>query len=268
MSKHENLSEKVLSINDFSVYLPASGYEQKIPAGMEYAAYWKEHADKITTPAVIAEIYKSLYEMGVIPEYSRQKPFVLVSYGSNIPTYERLFFDLDTQKREARTHIVAVDKLPIPETILSQLIVNPNNQEQINSGKIQSSFTFVQGDEETRSVGLGKADVIMNFRASLYYDLKPLFYDPKNEHGYRKGELIDNAKKTLKKYYNELNETGAVVVDGQTDEKVLVATTMVISTGDLLVKFRKDLGIDELFELEFIGEGKSKVLVLKKRVKS
>lgn len=243
-----NLVSEVLRLNNYSPYLPFSGY---IGSSKEFQkmASWKEKADKTTTPRVIAKIYENLIKAGCIPSYD--KDFTMVSNGCNTPTYERLIFDLDRAERKGQTRVFSVDLLPIPRPVVSSLDVagQPN----------ESMHRFIHSDENKFSLGEKSVDLIMNYRASLYYYLEGIYQGAP--------ELLPYAINTFKKYHHELRDNGCVVVDAYDDALGKnPETEMYKPTSELLLDFKEELELDKFFDIKFIGEDKTKIMVLKKKL--
>lgn len=248
--KRKNLAGRVLTANSFLPYLPFTGYiidpEYR---NTNYDPEWKKRADIATPPKIIESIYKNLYERGFVPSYDIAKNFTMVSYGSNIPTIERLIFDLDRQHRGVGTNVTAVDLQSLPQVFISILTFEGENK---------CSFRFVNNQEEDH-YPTEPIDMILNYRASLYYYIHG---------GYAyNASLFGNARYVLLKYYNELSDTGCVVVDFPQEDYLgrNADTQMSTATGQLILDFGEEIGIDELFDIEIVGEGKARVMVLKKK---
>lgn len=235
-----NLAETVIRNNNYSAYLP-KGYSIK-----QELAGWKQQSDGVTTPRVVISLYETLKQKKVIPPYSRS--FHMVSYGSNIPTIERFVFDLDRQQRRGVSHVTAVDLITIPTDCFVRQAISPKND----------AFRFVTSAEEHFHPSQ-PLDMILNFRASLYYYLRHA----------RLGadELLHLSRDIFKKYYGELQEEGAVVVDAQEYRGRNPDTQMDTSTAEVIIDLWDDLGIDELFTYEFAGEGPTRVMILRKKTR-
>jgi len=243
-----NLTSLVLRENNYMPYLPKTGYTDTEDKEYKASRDWKMKADRTTTPTVIEGIYNNLLEQQYIPSY--EKNFTIVSNGCNIPTYERLIFDLDREKRKGQTRVFSVDLLNIPQSILSTLTVGGKKDE--------SCHQFIHSEEDKFSPGEKSVDMILNYRASLYYYLEYIYRGAP--------ELLNNASFTLKKYYSELRENGCVVVDAADHIKGKDAETeMYKSTGELLIDFQEELVLDKLYYIKFTGKDKTRVMVLKKK---
>jgi hypothetical protein len=257
--RRENKILRALELDNYSPYLPTLAYMGSNDTDHSDLPKWKQMADSVTTPNVIATIYRNLYNSGFIPSYEQPEDFVMISNGCNIPTYERLIFDLDREHRRAKTHVISIDFQNIPQHILSALVVGrPPHLDGLPFDDNEDTHQFINTPEEKFSIGEQQVDMIWNFRASLYYYLK--YY-------YRGApELIENARDILLKYSRELRKSGCVVVDAadHTHGKD-PDTEMYKSTAELLMDFRDDLPIDQIFDLHYLGQEKAKILVLKKK---
>ncbi len=254
-----NLAQKAIELDSFSPYLPSSGYKDPNATCSDYHPEWKQKADSTTTPKIIAEIYQNLYDHGFIPDYARPESLVMVSNGTNIPTYERLMFDLDRTYRKSNTHVISVDHQKFPRSLLSALTVGKEPQQ---FGRIfddhENTHQFIRSAEEDFCMEKHSVDMIWNYRASLYFYLHAYFQ--------LSPEITKCAKDLLKKYHYELRRTGCVVVDAVEYTRGKSSDTeMYCSTGNLLLDFREELDLDKLFDTYMIGQNKAKVLVLKKK---
>jgi hypothetical protein len=256
---HMNLAQKAIDLDSFLPYLPSFGYKDPNFTSSDYHPEWKQNADLTTTPKIIAEIYQNLYDHGFIPDYAKPESFVIVSNGTNIPTYERLMFDLDRTYRKSKTHVISVDQQNLPQSLLLALTVGKEPQQ---SGRIfddhENTHQFIRSTEENLCMEKQSVDMIWNYRASLYYYLRAYFQ--------LSPEIVRYAKNLLKKYHYELRRNGCVVVDaveythGKSSD-----TEMYCSTGNLLLDFREELELDTSFETYMIGQNNARVLVLKKK---
>lgn len=250
---------KALVLDSYRPYLPF-GYKDpnSHEANSGYNAGWKEDSDQTASPRIIATIYKNLHEGGFIPSYN--KNFVMVSVGSSLPTHERIFFDIDQRKRRGKTHVVSVDMQEIPESLLSTLTVGGKpNLEGLLFNPHENTHQFIKSEEKLYSVGKEQIDMIGDFRSSLYYSLSTRFLYHTID------ESIKNARETLMKYYNELRNTGCIVVDAEEYNCKSADTKMYSSTGECILERWEDLGIDSMFDPYIIGESKARVMVLKKK---
>jgi hypothetical protein len=255
-----NLAQKALQLNSYLPYLPSCGYKVPDSTCPDYHPEWKQKADLTTTPKIIAEIYLNLYDHGFIPAYDRPESFVVVSNGTNIPTYERLMFDLDRTYRKSQTHVISLDLQTFPHSLLQALTVGKEPQQ---GGRMfdehENTHQFIRCAEEDFSLGKQSVDLIWTYRASLYFYLRAFFrLSP---------EILNNAKKLLKKYHRELRSSGCVVVDAVEYSRGKSSDTeMYASTGSLLLDFREELDLDKLFDTYMIGQNQAKVLVLRKKI--
>lgn len=238
-----NLAEIAVRNNNYLAYLP-KGYTMQ-----QDLADWKQQSDAVTSPRMVTTLYETLRQKGVIPAYSQS--FHMVSYGSNIPTIERFLFDLDRKQRKGATQVTAVDLITIPPdsfVMTEQAGVCPKND----------TFRFVTSAEEEFRPSQ-HMDLIVNFRASLYYYLRHARLGAE--------ELLHYARDILKKYYRELKDTGAIVVDAQTYRGRNPATQMDTSTAEIIEDLWDDLRISGLFTYEFAGDGPTRVMILRKKAK-
>lgn len=253
-----NLARKIVETDSYSPYLPFSLYKNSIDKDFNASVRWKLRADQSTTPKVIASIYRNLYFAGLIPEYNRPEDFNIVSYGSFLPTHERLLFDLDRLHRKSNTHVISIDLQNIPAELLSTLTTqDASDKNTLLDGNQNSSHRFINTEEEKYSPGEEAVDLIWNFRASLYYYLI-------SAHRIAPG-LFQNVRNLLTKYHGELRRLGCVVVDAPDTFGKNADTEMYQTTGDLILDSEEELKINDLFEPFLLGEGQARVLILKKK---
>ncbi|MBI2601277.1 hypothetical protein HYW42_04985 [Candidatus Daviesbacteria bacterium] len=185
----------------------------------------------------------------------------MVSYGSFIPTHERLMFDLDRKRRLSGTHVFSIDHQALPISIISGLTDGKASCSfGLNDGNCQSSHEFVNVTEEAFNPGLEVVDMIWNFRASLYYYLQAYYRLAQ--------ELVGNAGALLEKYHRELRSLGSVVVDAADIPGKSPGIEMYKSTAELIEDFREELGIDALFNTSLLGQNQDRVMILKKKSNS
>ncbi len=236
---------------------------------------WKIDSDKFFGPTEAVRVWESVSDYLPPPE----SDLVVLGASENIPTHLAAMWNVAIKERRSKVNFLVGDigKFPVDDLLVREITPNTNER---------CSFTVFQWDAENLPVKSGSVDVIFDRAGWLWHCIKE----------YKDEERLMNS---LINYYNLLKDGGVVIIDAiegfneyfeslpiavQDEFKRKVKSGNYFrpaelldnppgqyqpSTVDVMTEGTSDdfwFYVGRFFDIEDIGEGITKVRVLKKKV--
>ncbi len=236
---------------------------------------WKKASDELYSPDDALTVWRGVKETQ--PHLSPEKDLTFVSPSANYPTHEaRLFVD----EREARTgkvHFITGDYAEIDASELLREL------EGLQDDRCQ--FEFRKWDAANLPLELGSTDVLWDRRGWLWHlantvgslSIRHLYAietdsmeQDKLNNDLRIFKIRRKIRESMLKYRALLKEGGVLILDSDPGKKIgfeedSSEAEIQKAFVDLKMNFWQSDWLKKLFDVEYVGEGKHRVLVLKKK---
>lgn len=242
--KERSPIDLALTLNSYAPILPAN-----YPTEEFHLNKWKNRHDMNFRPREVAEMYSAIEPLVPQPPNGIR----MLSVGSNIPTHERIIFEVAKRRRYEPSYMNAIDADPsfssdtIAEYIKALTVSDPPHE-------------FVFNNIDLLAVAdTPKFDVI--------FAIKSIIQDAWIVQRLADGETYQQQHAALTEQLNRvhslLTSKGIFVVDMQDFTVAPDLTIQNISSGDILLAIQKKLPWNTLFAYNIAGKGAHRVMVLR-----